>query len=152
MSRSGPRRAARVLTLSLSITVIGVIGTGGHSGATPLPAAAAAAPTTTPPEPAPPETLPPEPAPPETIPATPDTVPAEAEEDDGVDVGTWLLVTLVVVLAIIVVSAVVGGIGRRSKGKPDAGGCARPAGAGQRRRLINCWRRRSGSTTSCRSS
>jgi len=130
MSRSGPRRAARVLTLSLSITVIGVIGTAGHSSATSLAApAAAATPTTTPTEPAPPETLPAEPAPPETIPATPDTVPAEAEEDDGVDVGTWLLITLIVVLAIIVVSAVIGGIGRRSKGNtaPQAAAPVPPA-------------------------
>ena len=131
MSRSGPRRAARVLTLSLSITVIGVVGIAGHSGATPLAATAPAAvtnrPETVPPEPAPPETAAPEPAPPETIPATPDTVPAEAEEDDGVDVGTWLLITLFIVLAIIVVSAVIGGIGRRSKGKPAPAAPVPPA-------------------------
>ena len=40
---------------------------------------------------------------------------AAAEEDDGIDVGTWLLVTLIIVVAIIVVSAVVTSMGRRSK-------------------------------------
>jgi hypothetical protein len=114
MSRTGPRRAARVLALSLSITVVGLGGTAGHSWATtpPDPAAEQAPPETTPSEPAPPETSPAEPAAPDTIPTS-----VPAEEDDGIDVGTWLLVTLIIVLAIIVVSAVVTGIGRRSGGK-----------------------------------
>ncbi|HEU0042106.1 MAG TPA: hypothetical protein VFQ15_07140 [Jiangellaceae bacterium] len=105
MSRTGPRRAARVLALFLSITVVGLGGTAGHSWAT------------VPPETAPPVTAPPETSPPA---AAPDTVPAGVpaeEDDDGIDVGTWLLVTLVVVLAIIVISAVIGGIGRRSGGR-----------------------------------
>ena len=114
MSRSGPRRAAGLLALSLSITVVGLGGMAGHSSALPL--AATAAPVT---EPAPPETVPPETVPPETAPpeAVPGTVPAvaEAEEDDGIDVGTWLLITVFIVLAFIIVSAVVTGIGRRSK-------------------------------------
>lgn len=115
MSRTGPRRAVRVLALSLSITVVGLGATAGHSWATtpPDPAAEQAPPETAAPEPAPPETSPPEAAAPDTIPTS---VPAE-EEDDGIDVGTWLLVTLVIVLAIIVISAVVSGIGRRSRGQ-----------------------------------
>ncbi|MET0662660.1 MAG: hypothetical protein ABWZ42_05975 [Ilumatobacteraceae bacterium] len=131
MSRSGPRRAAGMLALSLSTTLVGLGAGAGHSSAIPL--AASAAVVTNPPETVPPETAPAETAPPETIPAAvPDSVPAAADadgEDDGIDVGTWLLVTLIVVLAIIVVSAVVGGIGRRSKGKPapPAAGAVPPA-------------------------
>jgi len=125
MSRSGPRRAAGLLALSLSITVVGLGGMAGHSSALPL--AATAAPVT---EPAPPETVAPETLPPETLPpeTVPGTVPAVAEEDDdGIDVGTWLLVTLFIVLAIIIVSAVVTGIGRRSKKTPPAAAPVPPA-------------------------
>ncbi len=102
-----------MLALSLSITVVVLGGTAGHSWATtpPDPATEQAPPETTPAEPAPAETSPPEAAAPDTIPTS-----VPAEEDDGIDVGTWLLVTLVIVLAIIVISAVVRGMGRRSGG------------------------------------
>ena len=125
MSRSGPRTTARALALSLSITVVGLVGIAQHSSATQLPAAGLALPATTPPETAPPETIPPETAAPDTIPTS---VPA-AEEDDGIDVGTWLLITLFIVLAIIIVSAVVTSISRRSSRKttPPAAAPVTPA-------------------------
>lgn len=130
MSRSGPRTTARALALSLSITVVGLVGITEHSSATQLPAAGLALPATTPPETAPPETAPPETIPPET--AAPDTIPTSvpaAEEDDGIDVGTWLLITLFIVLAIIIVSAVVTSISRRSSRKttPPAAAPVTPA-------------------------
>jgi len=125
MSRSGPRTTARALALSLSISVVGLVGIAEHAWATvpPDPAAEQAAPDTAAPETAPPET-----APPETVPASvPGTVPVE--EDDGIDVGTWLLITLFIVLAIIIVSAVVTSISRRSsrKATPPAAAPIPPA-------------------------